>query len=512
MNILQQIKNKVRSRSIHVAYVDVGSCNGCDIEVLACLAPRYDIEQYGIFVHNNPREADILLVIGAYTPGWEEKLAMAWDKMPAPKAAITIGNCPIYRVPLRPAWLLCRSAGKKAHPDCGRSPGLPAPPHRDPAGHHVSTRLGLCQLGGGASMKRIVDVNIPLGPIHPCFKEPVRLKCEAKGERIIGAEVELGYMKKGIERIMKGRPWQEVMFLAERVCGICSVIHNMVFIEAMEQMSDIALPPRAAYLRVIANELDRMQSHLLANFSYCYTIEHETLGMYLLDLREQVMDELERLTGARVTCAYIIPGGVRCDIPKKEAEALLVSLDRMESDLRRYTGMFENWPDDCPAEPGCRDSHAGGSRAGPCGWPDCPGERDCVDCRQNHPTYRKLGFVPITRPDCDNFARVMVRFDEVFQSIALIRKCLQELPKGLIRGGGVCKAGEIRYSGEAPRGELTYFIKSDEFGRIVEIQIQTPSIMNIEACCHEMIIGSDSIADVTSTFISADPCVACTER
>ena len=179
-------------------------------------------------------------------------------------------------------------------------------------------------------MKRTVDVNIPLGPIHPCFKEPARLKCEAKGERIVGAEVELGYMKKGIERIMKGRPWQEVMFLAERVCGICSVIHNMVFIEAMEQISGISVPPRAAYLRVIANELDRMQSHLLANFSYCYTIEHETLGMYLLDLREQVMDQLERLTGARVTCAYIIPGGVRCDIPRQDKELLKTSLDRIE--------------------------------------------------------------------------------------------------------------------------------------------------------------------------------------
>jgi Ni,Fe-hydrogenase III large subunit len=61
-------------------------------------------------------------------------------------------------------------------------------------------------------------------------------------------------------------------------------------------------------------------------------------------------------------------------------------------------------------------------------------------------------------------------------------------------------------------GELTYFIESDEFGRIVEIQIQTPSIMNIEAACHEMIIGADSIADVTSVFVSSDPCIACTER
>lgn len=361
-------------------------------------------------------------------------------------------------------------------------------------------------------MKRTVDVNIPLGPIHPCFKEPARLKCEAKGERIIGAEVELGYMKKGIERIMKGRPWQEVMFLAERVCGICSVIHNMVFIEAMEQISGIAVPPRAAYLRVIANELDRMQSHLLANFSYCYTIEHETLGMYLLDLREQVMDELERLTGARVTCAYIIPGGVRCDIPRENAELLHASLERIEHDLSRYAGMFAGGPMialrsrnvGLLTKEAAQRAHVVGPTARASGIP--------VDCRLNHPTYRNLGFEPVSRPDCDNYARVMVRFDEVAQSIGIIRKCLQDLPKGVIRGGGVCKAGETRYSGEAPRGELTYFIKSDEYGRIVDIQIQTPSIMNIEACCHEMIIGADSIADVTSTFVSADPCIACTER
>ncbi|PKL62264.1 MAG: hypothetical protein CVV31_07370 [Methanomicrobiales archaeon HGW-Methanomicrobiales-2] len=94
-NILQEIKNFVRSRSIHVSYVDVGSCNGCDIEVLACLAPRYDIEQYGIYVHNNPREADVLLVIGSVTPQWVDKLREIWDKIPEPKAAVAIGNCPI---------------------------------------------------------------------------------------------------------------------------------------------------------------------------------------------------------------------------------------------------------------------------------------------------------------------------------------------------------------------------------------------------------------------------------
>jgi energy-converting hydrogenase A subunit N len=128
MSLLQKVKNFVRSKSIHVAYVDVGSCNGCDIEVLACLAPRYDIEQYGIYVHNNPREADILLVIGAFTPGWEEKLATLWAKIPDPKAAIAIGNCPIGGcVFFRPHTLVDPPVAKHI-PIAAQVPGCPPRP------------------------------------------------------------------------------------------------------------------------------------------------------------------------------------------------------------------------------------------------------------------------------------------------------------------------------------------------------------------------------------------------
>ena len=95
MTLLQTLKNAVRKRSIHVCYVNTGSCNGCDIEILACLSPRYDIEQYGIYVHNNPREADVILVTGAMSAQWIDKLPDLWDKVPEPKAVVTIGNCPI---------------------------------------------------------------------------------------------------------------------------------------------------------------------------------------------------------------------------------------------------------------------------------------------------------------------------------------------------------------------------------------------------------------------------------
>lgn len=128
MKMLQRIKNIVRSKSIHVAYVNVGSCNGCDIEILACLAPRYDIEQYGIYVHNNPREADILLVTGAFTPQWEDKLADLWDKIPAPKAAIAIGNCPISGCVFNRAGSCVDPPVSKHIPIAASVPGCPPRP------------------------------------------------------------------------------------------------------------------------------------------------------------------------------------------------------------------------------------------------------------------------------------------------------------------------------------------------------------------------------------------------
>ena len=361
-------------------------------------------------------------------------------------------------------------------------------------------------------MKKVVDVSIPLGPMHPSFKEPCRLKCETAGERVISAELELGYMKKGIERIMRDRPWQEVLFLAERVCGICSVIHNMVFIEAMEQISHIDVAPRGAYLRIIANELDRIQSHLLANYSFCYTIEHETLAMYLLNIREEAMDLIEMLTGARVTCSFIVPGGVRCDISDQGIQRIEQGLSYIEAETTRYAKMFDEGPLIALRSKGigiltpeaARLAHAVGPTLRASGIAD--------DARMRHCVYQMLQFTPITRLECDCHARIMLRFDEIFQSIALIRQCLRTLPPGLIRAGGTCNRGKITHSGEAPRGELSYEITSDSYGRIKEVYIQTPSIMNIEVCAHHMVVGVTSIADVMATYVSADPCISCTER
>lgn len=138
MSIIQKLKNKVRSRSIHVSYVNVGSCNGCDIEILACLSPRYDLEQYGIYVHNNPREADILLITGAFCEQWDDKLIGLWEKIPEPKAAITIGNCPISGCVFNRRGSLVNPPVSKQIPVAASVPGCPPRPSEI-----VSAILGL---------------------------------------------------------------------------------------------------------------------------------------------------------------------------------------------------------------------------------------------------------------------------------------------------------------------------------------------------------------------------------
>ena len=128
MSLLQSIKNGVRKRSIHVCYVNTGSCNGCDIEILACLSPRYDIEQYGIYVHNNPREADVILVTGGMSPQWIDKLPDLFDRVPEPKAVVTIGNCPISSCVFNRAGCVIDPPVSKYIPVTAAVPGCPPRP------------------------------------------------------------------------------------------------------------------------------------------------------------------------------------------------------------------------------------------------------------------------------------------------------------------------------------------------------------------------------------------------
>ena len=185
---------------------------------------------------------------------------------------------------------------------------------------------------------------LPIGPIHPALKEPIRLKLKTQGEKVLHAEIDYGYVHRGIERIMQGKTWQKGIYLSERVCGICSYIHTQTFAETFEKIAGERVPPRAQYLRVLTNELDRIQSHLIANSTYFKALEHETLFMNMLALREPVMDAIELLTGNRVNMGWNVVGGVRMDVKQSHLDSIMKIMTGLESDYDRYVEMFEHGP------------------------------------------------------------------------------------------------------------------------------------------------------------------------
>ena len=353
---------------------------------------------------------------------------------------------------------------------------------------------------------------VPIGPIHPALKEPIRLKLQTEGEKVVKAEIEYGYVHRGIEKIIEGKTWQKGIYLSERVCGICSYEHTQTFAETIEQISDVDVPLRAQFLRVIANELDRIQSHFLANSTFFKSMDHETLFMHVLELREYAMDSIELLTGNRVNMGWNVVGGVRMDADERHFEPILKNMEKIEEGFEITRNLFAEGPALALRCKGIgymsKKEAIKGRAVGPIGRASGITE----DFRVGHYTYDDhFDFNVIVRKEGDNYARTMTRFDEIPESISIVRQAIENMPKGEVRTPANIKSGYAMRQNEAPRGEVTYMIETN--GNLIKnISIRTPSIANMDSCAKYMIRDVPTVADAVSTYASCDPCVACAER
>ncbi|MCS3900916.1 nickel-dependent hydrogenase large subunit [Methanococcus voltae] len=355
---------------------------------------------------------------------------------------------------------------------------------------------------------------IPIGPIHPILKEPLRIKLLVEGENVKGAEIDMGYVHRGIERIMEGKSYMKGIHLSERVCGICSYIHTQTFAECIEHMCNIDTPEKAGHLRVITTELERIHSHLIAAAVYNLTIEHETIAMWMLNAREIVMNLLELITGNRVNMGYNVVGGVRLDLKKDIIDQVYKELDLFEDDMNNIIEVFRSGPmirlrSKDIGRLGYKElmkTRAAGPVARASGIPES-------DWRLRSDLYGQYNFKPCWRSEGDNFARMMVRHEEIMVSIDLIRQALDMYQKcsGPIRTKAIIHATEGEYRNEAHRGEVYYKMAITEGGLIKRIIIRTPTVMNLEAYKY-MLKTCPTVPDAVATYTSIDPCISCTER
>ena len=370
---------------------------------------------------------------------------------------------------------------------------------------------------------------IPVGPIHPALKEPIRLDLGIDGEEIVDVDVIVGQVHRGIEWLgMNRNNAIQNIYLAERVCGICNICHPFAYVMAVEQAAGITPPERAEYIRVITAEMERIHSHLLWAGIAAHEIGFDTVFYLVWRVREEIMDLIEYVTGNRVTKAMFQIGGVRRDITEEQFPRIRKSLDYYKSIFNQLKTVFL---DDRTIR--MRTKNVGiletedalkllvvGPTARASGVPK--------DVRQDqaYSAYADLDIKAIT-PDVltgavigDVYDRIIVRLLEVKQSIEIIERCLAEMPPGSIlaepkiakllnalkktEGEGVGRA-------EAPRGEVIHYVRLEAGRETLAIwKIRAPTYTNLMAI--PIILKGGQIADVPIAFASIDPCMSCTNR
>ena len=155
---------------------------------------------------------------------------------------------------------------------------------------------------------------IPFGPQHPVLPEPLHIKFVVEDETVVGAVPQLGFVHRGLESLVRLKDYNQMVFVVERICGICSCIHANCYCNAIEDMMGITAPPRAQFLRVIWSELHRIHSHMLWLGLFADSFGFESVFQQFWRIREHVMDICEATAGNRVILSVNVVGGVRRDL------------------------------------------------------------------------------------------------------------------------------------------------------------------------------------------------------
>ncbi|RLG07969.1 MAG: NADH:ubiquinone oxidoreductase [Thaumarchaeota archaeon] len=354
---------------------------------------------------------------------------------------------------------------------------------------------------------------INIGPFHPLQEEAEFFQLYIDGERVVDVDVRISYNHRGIEKLDESKTFDQVPFVVERVCGICSASHPLAYCQAVEEIAGVKVPERALYLRTIVNELERIHSHMLWVGLAGHFIGYNTVFMWAWKYREPVMDALEIATGSRVNYANCKIGGVRRDMTEDQLKAIDKLVDETRRDTEQLVKMVLDDPVLHARLKGVGILSTEAAKAyGACG-PTARGSGVDIDVRRDDPyaAYDRIDWQVHVDDGCDVFAKTKVRLLEVLESIKIIKQAIRDIPKGEIDakvenippGEGV---GHV----EAPRGETFHYVRSDGSNYPVRHKVRAPSYNNIptfKASC----IGAE-IADVAITLASVDPCYSCTER
>jgi formate hydrogenlyase subunit 5 len=357
---------------------------------------------------------------------------------------------------------------------------------------------------------------VPFGPFHPTLDEPAHFRLYVEGEMVRGCEYRGFMAHRGIEKLAESvMSYNDIPVLAERICGICGCVHSVAYTQAVEAAAALSVPPRAQYIRTILLELERLHSHLLWVGLACHIVGFDTLFMQAFRIREPVMWIAEKITGNRKTYGLCVVGGVRWDITTELKGELGQVLNKLEAEWEPVVAAVSRDRNIQKRTRGVGVADKNVVKNAAAVGPVARAAGVDIDCRRDHPyaAYDRVNFNVITAEGCDVWSRVVVRMKEVFESIAIIRQCLDKMEPGPLQLeiADELPVGRIGLSSvEAPRGESHHFVITGENNRPRRWRVRAPTYQNLQAV--PAMIRDQQIADMTISLGSIDPCFSCTDR
>jgi len=325
---------------------------------------------------------------------------------------------------------------------------------------------------------------IPVGPVHAGIIEPGHFRFSVAGEEIILLEPKLGYKHKGVEKLFEILPLEKKLLLSERVSGDTSFSHSLAFCQAVENLAEIKVSERVKYLRVFYSEFERLANHfndigfILSDTGFSFG------GSNGMRLKEIIMQWNEKLTGSRFLRGLNVFGGITKDITQEMCEELIRDLKKIRQDFKEVVEIFE-------------DNNSVLNRLQGTGKLDYQlaidhGVLGVVgravgiehDARSEYPyaAFSKLDFKIAMEKEGDVNARLKIRIKEVYNSIELIEQVLKDIPnQGELKSDKKINLKKNSWAvgiTEGWRGEVIYFVVTDEEGKISRVDVRDASFLN----------------------------------
>jgi NADH-quinone oxidoreductase subunit D len=357
---------------------------------------------------------------------------------------------------------------------------------------------------------------VNLGPQHPATHGVFRAELVLDGEVVIKCRPVLGYLHRGIEKLVEGKNYLQVIPYFDRLDYLSGFINEYPLVSAVEKLMEIEVPIRAKWIRVLMMELNRISAHLVNVGAQGLDLASMTPMVYTMRERETMLDLFTEVSGSRMTFNYFRFGGVRYDLPdhflahvedflgvlRKRIPEYSAMLDENEIFIARTKNVGVLSPE-LALDLGCSGPTLRGS-----GIPR--------DLRKDEPyeIYDELDFSVAVEKNGDSLSRYKVRFEELKQSASMVEQIIHRIPDGpvLAKVPKVIKPppGDVYARVEAPIGELGVFLVSDGSPRPYRLKIRAPSLSNLMTLPY--MIRGIPVPDVVATLASLAPTMGEADR